>query len=822
MFHLASALVNNSNRNIFLTGKAGTGKTTFLRHIKQSCVKQTAVVAPTGVAAINAGGTTIHSFFQLPFSPFIPETKGFVQPNSINNRNAYLSRLRVNSDKIKIFQQLELLIIDEISMVRCDMLDAVDAVLKHYRKRHHEPFGGVQILMIGDLFQLPPVSGNNEWDLLSEYYDSPYFFSSHVFRNSPALYIEFQKIYRQQDDQFIQLLNNVRNNNLNPSDYTLLNSLVHSNIKVNSGSIVLTTHNFKADEINKKALQALKGKTYSFRAKIENEFSEKAYPADEKLELKLGAQVMFIKNDTEKVKRYFNGKIGVVKRIEDEEIYVQCENDDEEIKVPLETWDNLRYSLNKNSQQLEEEKLGSFTQYPLRLAWAITVHKSQGLTFKNAVIDAGAAFAPGQVYVALSRCISLQGLQLTTPVNTTGLRTDNRIIEFSNQQASSEFLQEELKRSKKAYEYNLLVELFSVKAAINLCDDLISFMKENEKSFNTEALVWVNEILNWLQSLQRTSENFHKHLEILIAKTEYSENNIELHERISSASSYFFNQINDYLQRLNASPAVTDSRIAAKTYNDSLRDIHLTLSLKKHLLNFQDKKFSIEQYHSRKKDFVAPYFSVNAYATSAAENKESKHPNLQMQLRQLRNKICEQSNTPIYMVASGKTIEEMVEFLPQTKTDLLKISGFGKAKVEAYGERFLEIITNYCNANNLHTTIGIKEEKKERKEKKPKTETKTSTKDLSYVLFTEGKTIQQIAQERNLAISTIEGHMASFIEKGIIDITKLMPEERLNKIYPQLNSEDNTLSAAKQKLSSDVTFGEIRLVMAYKKFKAGV
>jgi hypothetical protein len=823
MFHLASALVNNSNRNIFLTGKAGTGKTTFLRHIKQSCVKQTAVVAPTGVAAINAGGTTIHSFFQLPFSPFIPETKGFVQPNSINNRSAYLSRLRVNSDKIKIFQQLELLIIDEISMVRCDMLDAIDAVLKHYRRRHHEPFGGVQILMIGDLFQLPPVSGNNEWDLLSEYYDSPYFFSSHVFRNSPALYIEFQKIYRQQDDQFIQLLNNVRNNSLDQSDFSLLNSLVRSNIKANSGSIVLTTHNFKADEINKKALEALKGKTYTFRAKIENEFSEKAYPADEKLELKIGAQVMFIKNDTEKVKRYFNGKIGVVKKIEDDEIYVQCENDDEEIKVPLETWDNLRYSLNNTSQQLEEEKLGSFTQYPLRLAWAITVHKSQGLTFKNAVIDAGAAFAPGQVYVALSRCTSLEGLQLTTPVNTTGLRTDNRIIEFSNQQASSDFLQEELKRSKKEYELNLLVELFSLKAAINICDDLVSFLKENEKSFNTETLPWVNELFNQLHALQKTSDNFSKHLDILFSKTEYSENNIELHERISSATSYFSQQINECTQKLLNSPAVTDSRIAAKTYNEGLRDIHLALSLKKHMLNFTDGRFSIEQYHNRKKDFVAPYFSVNAYAVSAgSDNKESKHPVLQMQLRQLRNKICEQSNAPIYMVASGKTIEEMVEFLPQTKEDLLKISGFGKAKAEAYGEKFLDIIISYCETNRLHSSMGLKQEKKERKEKKPKGETKTSTKDLTYVLFTEGKTITEISKERNLAVSTIEGHMAFFVEKGIIDITKLMSQERLNIIYPQLNSEEenNTLSETKQKVSGDVSFGEIRLVMAYKKFKS--
>lgn len=814
MFHLASGLVNNSNRNIFLTGKAGTGKTTFLRHIRKNSIKQTAVVAPTGVAAINAGGSTIHSFFQLPFSPFIPEKKGFGNTAGSD----LIGRLRINKEKIKIFQQLELLIIDEISMVRCDMLDAIDIVLKHYRRRFHEPFGGVQLLMIGDLFQLPPVAANNEWELLSEFYDGPYFFNSHVFTKYPVLYIEFEKIYRQQDYHFIALLNNVRNNSLTADDTSLLRSLIYPSLEIKPGRIILTTHNYKADEINKNALQSLKGRTHSFFAKVENEFSEKAYPADAKLELKIGAQVMFIKNDSDRSKRYYNGKIGTVTRITDEKIYVQCAGDDEEIDVPTETWENIRYSINSSSQQLEEERLGSFTQYPLRLAWAITVHKSQGLTFSDVVIDAGQAFAPGQVYVALSRCTSLQGLQLTTQVNTTGLKTDERVIAFSRQQASSDILKEKLKTAKKEYELSLLAEVFDFKATVNEAEELNKFLTENSKSFNAAAMTFAIEIAGEMQSLQSVSDSFKKHLDQLFPQTDSIETNMALHERIGSASGYFTNKINDLLIKLTSSPAVTESRQDAKTYNDHLREMHLQLSQKKFVLNFETQKFSIENYHGRKKNFVAPYFSVNAYATGSAstEAAPSKHPILQMQLRQLRNKICEQSGAPIYMVASGKTIEEMVEFLPKTKNELLKISGFGKAKAEAYGEKFLQIINKYAAENNLTSSINLKKEKKEPKEKKNKTENKPSTKELTYVMFTEGKTIQEIAKERNLAVSTIEGHMAEFVEKGIIEVSKLIASERVEKIL-SIATDEISLSVVKQKLPSDYSFGEIRLVTAHKK-----
>ncbi|MEO8713357.1 MAG: DEAD/DEAH box helicase, partial [Parafilimonas sp.] len=474
MFHLATSLVNESNRNIFLTGKAGTGKTTFLKYIRENCVKQIAVTAPTGVAAINAGGATIHSFFQLPLSPFIPEAKGFMQNNDVINKHSLLGRMRLNNEKRKILRQLELLIIDEISMVRCDILDEIDTVLKHFRYRNTEPFGGVQVLFIGDMFQLPPIIPDEEWKLLSPFYKSAYFFDSQVMQQFPPVHIEFKKIYRQSDEKFIHVLNEVRHNNLSDEGNQLLNSRYDPWFELNGsdGYIFLTTHNYASDKTNAEELSKLKAKTFSFKAEVTGEFYEKSYPADEMLALKPGAQVMFIKNDKEKIKRYFNGKIGVVTKIETDKIFVQCKDDEDEIEVHKETWENIRYSVNKQTQQLDEEVIGSFTQYPLRLAWAITIHKSQGLTFEKAVIDAGRAFAPGQVYVALSRCTSLNGIVLKSQITSSGLHTDKNIIEFSEKNASEENLKKELYQSKKQYQQNLLLSLFDLTAAAKQCAEL--------------------------------------------------------------------------------------------------------------------------------------------------------------------------------------------------------------------------------------------------------------------------------------------------------------------------------------------------------------
>lgn len=820
IFSLAVDLVNQSNRNIFLTGKAGTGKTTFLRYIRENSLKQMAVVAPTGVAAINAGGSTIHSFFQLPFSPYIPEARGNMHRDDVTNKHSLLGKIKLNRERIKVLQQLELLVIDEISMVRCDILDAIDIVLRHFRYKHSEPFGGVQLLVIGDMYQLPPVTVDHEWNLLSQYYNSPYFFDSRVWQECSSVSIEFQKIYRQSDNTFIDLLNQVRNNQLTSEGKELLNSLYQPGFlpKAEDDYIILTTHNYKADAINTEELSRIRSKTHFFKAEIEGEFNEKAYPADETLQLKEGAQVMFIKNDRERTKRYYNGKIGVVTKITDEGIFVQCKDEPDEIEVTKETWENIRYSINKQSNQLEEDVAGSFKQYPLRLAWAITIHKSQGLTFQKAVIDAGAAFAAGQVYVALSRCTSLEGIILQSQLTNSSLRTDNTIVHFSKSISQPDDLKRQLEHSKKDYQQKLLLQLFDLMPLMRSCIELKRSLDENIKHFNESSLNWISEIENKLITTEEVATKFRDRLLFYFNDSSVPEENNVLQDRTKKAAAYFVNELEVLMKSLQGSTVTTDSKTQAKNFNDGLRDLFTAIAERKHVLNGFVEGFKVESYFKQKNSFVVPSFTVNAYATSSAEQKtETPHPELHYQLRQLRNKLCEQKNQPVFMIASTQSIDEMTMYLPQTKDELIKISGFGKAKVDQYGEAFLKIINEYSEKNDLTSSIT---ERKPKKEKKPKAESKPDTKSISYQLYTEGNKIADIARIRNLSLPTIEGHLAHYVTLGLISVNELVSSDKIILIEPFLKDYEagSPITPIVQQLDNQVSYGELRLVIAAKTF----
>ena len=823
LFQLAADMVNHSSQNIFLTGKAGTGKTTFLKYIKENCGKQTAVIAPTGVAAINAGGTTIHSFFQLPFSPFIPGNSGQVAvsaPTEVNTKHSLLGRIKMNNEKRKVLQVLELLIIDEISMVRCDMLDAIDAVLRHFRNRSNEPFGGVQLLMIGDMHQLPPVINDSEWKILSQYYNSPYFFSSKIIQENSPAFISFEKIYRQSDDEFIQLLNQVRNNDLDEFSMQFLHKRYQPEFNATKvdGYIILTTHNYKADTINNAELNKITSPLFYFKAVIDGDFFEKAFPADELLQLREGAQVMFIKNDSEKIRRYYNGKIGTVIKIDGEKIYVQCKDEEETIEVSKEKWENIRYTFDKTTQQLKEDVIGYFMQFPLRLAWAITIHKSQGLTFEKAIIDAGAAFAPGQVYVALSRCTNLEGLILHSRINQNSIKNDERITEFSRNKNSLSQLENQLLQAKHYHQQNLLLQLFDFLVMIQLSEELHLFLKENSTSFNAESFSWAEKLLANFKTLQDVSQKFNSQLQEFFQQPTLPHENATLQNRIKAAAIYFYAELEKQLHFLQQSSSVTDSRNLAKQYNEAISEIYSFLAEKKFMFEFCKTGFDATEWYQKKKEFKLAPFTVNAYAgASTYKATDSPHPALHQQLRRLRDDICSRKNQPIYMVAGSVTLNEMSTFLPQNIDELAKISGFGKVKLDAYGSQFVNVIQQYCKQHKLGSLIHEKIPKRERKEK---TEPKPDTKSETFKLYKEGRSVNEIASLRNLTKQTIEGHLAHYVSRGEIKIDELVSREKILIIEPAIkNIGGSSISPVKEQLGNKASFGEIRLVMAWNEFE---
>lgn len=454
-FDRAVKFVNQTNRNFFLTGKAGTGKTTFLKYIKANSTKNMVVVAPTGVAAVNAGGVTIHSFFQLPFAYFLPTSDFYHEGSSGKFLSAenLTGRIKFNPVKRKLIEALDTIIIDEVSMVRADMIDAMDVILRHLRKNPFQPFGGVQMVFIGDLFQLPPILENDSMNIYYEYYPSPFFFDACVLKDQPPLYIELEKIYRQNDDEFISILNNIRNNSVSSYDLQKLNDRLVPDFHPGpeDNYITLTTHNYRAEAMNNRALAALPGDCYEFTGEISGDFNNNILPTDFILKLKPGAQVMFIKNDTGELRRFYNGKLGTITRISDKKIFVKPAGETDDIQVDREVWKNIRYTLHPENGKITEEETGSYSQYPLRLAWSITIHKSQGLSFEKAIIDAGSSFAPGQVYVALSRLTSLSGMILKTSIHERGILTDEKAVLFCEKSKYQENLDKVLIEEQSIY-----------------------------------------------------------------------------------------------------------------------------------------------------------------------------------------------------------------------------------------------------------------------------------------------------------------------------------------------------------------------------------
>ncbi|HLG39473.1 MAG TPA: helix-turn-helix domain-containing protein, partial [Chitinophagaceae bacterium] len=624
------------------------------------------------------------------------------------------------------------------------------------------------------------------------------------------------------EEQFIHLLNQVRNNRLDEEGLKILESRYQPVFKRSDrdGYIILTTHNEMARVTNANELTRLNNPQYIYKAEIEGDFSETAYPADELLQLRVGAQVMFIKNDSDKSKRYFNGKIGTITKLEEEKIIVQCKDGPDEIEVKQEKWENIRYTLNKATRQMDEEVLGSFTQYPLRLAWAITIHKSQGLTFEKAIIDAGDAFAPGQVYVALSRCTNLQGMVLKSKIRPGSLFTDQRIVEFSRRSVLSGQLQQELAAARKNYQEKLLLSTFDFRIAINNSGELQKYLIENAGSFSAETISWIEDLSGRINAIQQTADKFHSWLRSQFRQPDIPEENIALQERTIKAAAHFVKELDLVIAFLQQSVAVTDSRLHAKDYNETVKEIFGELAAKRFLLQGFSGKFDVDAWHKRRKNFVLPPFTINAYAGVAQQKTESPHPILHQQLRKLRDSICAKKDMPIYIVAGSRTIDEMALYLPQTLQELRKISGFGDAKIEHYGQQFLDMILDYCKQNKLSSLIHEKSPKRERKRNSGEKKLKIDTKAESFRLYKEGMPLAEIAKARSLTIQTIEGHLAHYVSAGDINIEELVSREKVLLIEPVVkNFEGGSITPIKEKLPNDIGFGEIRLVLAWKEFQ---
>jgi hypothetical protein len=693
---LAHEYVQWTGENIFLTGKAGTGKTTFLHHLKGRCSKRMIVVAPTGVAAMNAGGVTIHSFFQMPFGPLIPAVSG----NPTDSEGQAITR-KFSRNKINIIKGLDLLVIDEISMVRADLLDGIDAVLRQY-KEHHRPFGGVQLLMIGDLQQLAPVIKKEDWAILSSYYDTGFFFSSLALQQARFVGIELQHIYRQKDAAFIDLLNRVRENRMDMETCQRLDQRVRPDYVPADGDgvITLTTHNAQAQRINEAKLAGLPGRVRAFKAEVSGDFAEYLYPTESDLRLKVGAQVMFVKNDTALEKRYYNGKIGMLKGFEDDLVLVQCPEEDEVIAVGPVSWENTRYDLNEETKEIREEVAGTFTQVPLKLAWAITIHKSQGLTFDKVIIDAAAAFAHGQVYVALSRCRTLEGLVLSTRIGSQAVKPHSEVLSFTRDVENNQPGPQQLAQAKHHYQQALLLDLFDFKPFHWPMTRMIKRVREQAAALPENPVSWFEDLDRGVRDhISDIAGKFHVQIMDLSAEETID---LETHEvlqtRIRKGCAYFAERIKDLiLSPMNDLVVETDNKAVRKSIEAVVDQLMHRVQLKLACLEACATGFSVKTYLKAKAEAAIDTRRTGKQKASDAREKAAAvaHPALYEALKAWRQKKASQENAAPNTILTLKVMISLANQAPATRTQLKRVRGIGKKTLDRIGDDLLAILSQH-------------------------------------------------------------------------------------------------------------------------------
>lgn len=691
---LAWDIIETTHSNLFLTGRAGTGKTTFLHRLQTNSPKRMIVVAPTGIAAINAGGMTLHSFFQLPFSPFIPDSD-YMKQNQ---------QFKLSKAKIKLIRSLDLVVIDEISMVRADLLDAVDDVLRRYR-RSKRPFGGVQMVMIGDLGQLSPVVMEEEWAMLSRYYDSPYFFSSRALRSTRFSVVELKHVYRQSDARFLNLLNSIRENRADATVLQTLNARYKPNFnpQPDEGYIRLTTHNAQAQAVNDRELNALPAEPFTFEATVEGKFPEMIFPTEQELVLKEGAQVMFVKNDSSPQKRYYNGMIGVITSIDEQGFSVQPKHSDEEIEVSQEEWTNSRYVLNDETKEIEEVVEGRFKQYPVKLAWAITIHKSQGLTFDRAIIDASHAFAHGQTYVALSRCRTIEGLVLSSPIPASAIIRDNAVDDFSTESKQLQPDANGLQSMQREYFVGLIDELFDFSDTTSPLYSLSRLYTEHLSKKYPKASAEMKAISQLAtEQLLLVASRFHEQYVGMVQSTDDYVSSANLQERIQKGSKYFSDRLNDIAAIVKKSQIEEiGNKEVKERYTEYRKMFDEALALHLRLLrHFSSEPFSTASFlHEKamallddKADGKKRKQKDRPEAAPKPDTDPTQRDLLTASLKAWRKAKAEEKGLPAYVVLPQKSLEAIVDYCPRTLMALSTLYGMGAHRVENYGEEILQIV----------------------------------------------------------------------------------------------------------------------------------
>lgn len=692
---LARRYVEQTGVSVFLTGKAGTGKTTFLHDIVANTTKRHAVVAPTGVAAINAGGVTIHSFFQLPFDPYLPDVKELVTEYQMPERYKALSKNKQN-----IIRTLELLIIDEVSMVRADLLDAIDMTLRRVR-RSSRPFGGVQLLLIGDVHQLSPVVTEAERPYMERVYPSPYFFASKALQQINYVTIELTKVYRQQDAAFVDLLNHVRDNNIDSATLAALNARVGTSQK---DAITLTTHNRQADAINRRHMDALHGEQRTFDAIVKGNYPDKALPCDQRLEVKMGERVMFVKNDSSGGHRYYNGMLGTVAGFlrEDDKDYIEVVSDDgDTIAVNRELWESMKYSIDTKTNDITQEVEGTFCQYPLQAAWAVTIHKAQGLTFDHVVIDAADAFAFGQVYVALSRCRTLEGLSLSSPLTAGVAFNDTSVSHFVSAQPSFEQTSVAADDYERQYRMEKLMELFGMDDLVHLADKLNEHYSKL-KNIYPDLVQAFNTKISTLLELQAVSEKFKAQLVRI--------DNAAQQLRAQQGAEYFQGKLAEVAALLPTLLEVDiDNKVTAERIKDNGARFADALGLKLSCLTAVVKEgYSVQTVQRAKVDYLMNHDGKEkktsrerAAKTAKQSGGDSMNTDLATALRNWRSLKAAEQNVPVYVILQQKALQAIATNMPHTVAELKRQLGVGEKTVQRYGAELLDIVNDYTNDNTL-------------------------------------------------------------------------------------------------------------------------